>query len=148
MDAILLALAGLNRLGLGHRATSVLNAKEWLPALAQGAIGIEVRDDDLRTRELVAALDHAPTAIALACERAFQEALDGSCRSPIGGLATVQNNHLEFRGEVLSPNGKFCAETQITLALGTDAKAEAEAARAGREAGVALRPRAAAWLDL
>ncbi len=118
----------------------------WLPALAQGAVGIEIREDDARTKALIAMLDHAPTTIALACERAFQEALDGSCRSPIGGLAIVENDQLEFRGEVIAPDGKFFADTRIALTLGSDAKTQA--ARAGREAGEALRPRAASWLDL
>ncbi len=146
MDAIILALAGLKRLGLAHRATSILETEYWLPALAQGAIGIEIRDGDTRANAAVAGLDDAATSIALACERAFQAALDGSCRSPIGGLAAVDRGRLEFRGEVIALDGSFAADMQVTLTLTSDAKEEA--ARAGREAGEALRPRAARWLDL
>src|SRR5437763_4557377 len=84
IDAVLLAHAGLKRLGLEDRATLVLPVEAWLPALSQGAIGTEVREHDAAVGCL-AALNHLPTAIALACERAFQVALDGSCATPIGG---------------------------------------------------------------
>ncbi|MGD0867687.1 MAG: hydroxymethylbilane synthase [Rhizomicrobium sp.] len=104
-DAILLAYAGLKRLGLGARATSLLSPDDWLPALAQGAVGVEVRMDDARTTSIVVPLNDHATAVAIACERAFQSALDGSCRTPIAGLATYANGRLQFRGEVLAPDG-------------------------------------------
>jgi len=146
MDAILLALAGLKRLNLASRASYILPTDEWLPSLGQGAIGVEIRADDSHAAAAVGALDHAPSAIALACERAFQAALDGSCRTPIAGLATIDGNALSFRGEVLAPDGSDAIATDLRIALGSDAKAQA--ARAGCEAGQALRPRAARWLTL
>ncbi len=143
-DAMLLALAGLKRLELAGRATMLLDAKDWLPALAQGAIGIEIRDGDGVARSAVATLNHRDTEIALACERAFQYALDGTCRTPIGGLATLANGTLGFRGEVLAPDGSGHADTAFEFRLGGDPVREA--AEAGREAGLALKPRAQAWL--
>ncbi len=145
-DAIILAYAGLKRLGLEARATAVLPVETWLPALAQGAIGIETREADARTRAAIAGLNDPPTEIALACERAFQLALDGSCRSAIGGIATIAGNTLSFRGEVLAPGGSEFTETCFSLELG--AEPVAQAARAGREAGLTLKPRAAHWLAL
>lgn len=143
-DAMLLAVAGLLRLGMAERITAPLDADSWLPALAQGAIGIEVRADDEATTNLVSALNDRETEIALACERSFQAALDGTCRTPIGGLAIVDGKALSFRGEVLAPDGSGCADTCFDLTLGRDAVREA--ARAGREAGLALKPRVLDWL--
>ena len=79
----------MKRLGLADAATAVLDVDEFLPAVGQGAIGIETRADDARTRELLAAIDHADTSTALAGERAFLAVLDGSCRTPIAGHATL-----------------------------------------------------------
>jgi hydroxymethylbilane synthase len=143
-DAIVLALAGLSRLGLSERATEILDARDWLPALSQGAIGIEVRKSDAVARESVRKLDDPVTATALACERAFQSALDGSCRTPIGGLAALSGSTLLFRGEVLAPDGSDAAEASFKTQLGNDALADA--ACAGREAGLKLKPKVAAWL--
>ncbi len=144
LDAVLLAYAGLKRLGLAARATSLLSVDDWLPALGQGAVGIEIRKDDDRTASLVAPLNDNATEVALACERAFQSALDGSCRTPIAGLATYSNDRLIFRGEVLAPDGSDFVSAQLDLTLGPDAARHAE--KAGRELGVELRPRAALWL--
>lgn len=146
VDAIVLALAGLIRLNLKERATAVLDPDVWLPALAQGALAVEMRENDLHCEAISEVLDHAPTAIALACERGFQAALGGSCRSPVAGYATVEGNVLRFRGEVLAPDGSEWEETSVVLALGPDARNEA--AKAGHEAGVALRARARPWLEL
>ena len=145
-DAIILALAGLRRLGLDGRATTPLEPKNWLPALAQGAVGVEIRESDADARAALAPLNDAATEIALACERAFQAALDGSCRTPIGGLATLSDSKLSFHGEVLSPDGKNSADTLFELALGADPVGEA--ARAGRDAGLKLKSRVAPWLKL
>jgi len=145
-DAIILALAGLKRLGLAERATRILDVAEWLPALGQGAVGIEIREDDARANAAIVPLNDKSTSIALACERAFQSALDGSCRTPIAGLATLSGAALSFRGEVLSPDGRDFAETTFEIALGADPVGEA--ARAGRDAGGALRPKVAPWLTL
>lgn len=89
-DATLLALAGLKRLSLEDRATAVLDTADMLPAVAQGAIGIACREADEDAHGLLAALNHEPTRLAVVCERAFLAALDGSCRTPIAGLAQVQ----------------------------------------------------------
>jgi hydroxymethylbilane synthase len=105
VDATLLALAGLERLGLTGHVTSVLPTDEMLPAVAQGAIGVSCRSDDLETRELLQALNDASTATAVACERAFLAQLDGSCRTPIAGLAEIADGALRFRGLVLTPEG-------------------------------------------
>jgi len=105
VDATLLALAGLKRLGLSHHATQVLPIEEFLPAVAQGAIGIETRGDDNRTRQFVARINHAPTFVAVACERAFLAALDGSCKTPLAGHATLSGDTLQFRGLIARPDG-------------------------------------------
>jgi len=146
MDAILLALAGLKRLGLASRATAILDPKVWLPSLAQGAIGIEIRETDTRAREITGLLNHEPTELALACERAFQAALDGSCRTPIAGLATIDGGRLAFSGEVLAPDGSDAATATFDVALGPNPRAEAR--NAGRVAGEALKPRVNRWLAL
>jgi hydroxymethylbilane synthase len=144
MEAIILALAGLRRLGLEERARTILSTEEWLPSLGQGAIGIEIRADDARAAAAVHPLDDPLSSTALACERAFQAALDGSCRTPIAGLAAIAQGTLFFRGEVIAPDGSDWAATSFRLELGSDAKDRA--ARAGHEAGMTLRPRAAPWL--
>lgn len=146
MDAIFLALAGLKRLGLAARATQVLDPNDWLPSLGQGVVGIEIRETDTDAREITGLLNHEPTEFALTCERAFQAALDGSCRTPIAGLATLERDVLSFSGEVLSPDGRAFDETSFTVVLGHNPRAEAEAA--GREAGGALKPRVQKWLAL
>jgi hydroxymethylbilane synthase len=82
--------------------------EDMLPAVAQGAIGIERREDDTRTAEMLAAIHHAPTATLLAAERAFLAELDGSCETPIAGLAEVAGGTLRLRGEILRPDGSEC----------------------------------------
>ncbi|MGN6515108.1 MAG: hydroxymethylbilane synthase [Rhizomicrobium sp.] len=145
-DAMLLAVAGLKRLGRADRITSCLELNEWLPALSQGAVGIEIRETDTHAREVTALLNDKTTEVALTCERAFQAALDGSCRTSIGGLATCENNVLAFHGEVLAPDGSDFVETRFAENLGHDPRNHAE--RLGREAGEAIKPRAAKWLAL
>jgi hydroxymethylbilane synthase len=146
MDAIILARAGLKRLGLAARITTILSTDEWLPSLAQGAVGIEIRAEDAQAAAVIAPLEDPVTAIELACERAFQGALDGSCRTPIAGLARLQAGQLYFRGEVLAPDGRDWASTTFSRTIEQNGKFDA--ARAGREAGEALKPRAAGWLAL
>ncbi len=109
-DATLLALAGLKRLGLADAATAVLDIDEFLPAVGQGAIGIETRAGDSRTREMLGAINHADTFSALAAERAFLAVLDGSCRTPIGGHATISGGRLRFRGMIVKPDGSEAFE--------------------------------------
>jgi hydroxymethylbilane synthase len=145
-DAILLALAGLKRLGLEAAATALLPVEEWLPALSQGAIGIEVRLEDSRTLDAVSPLNDETAAVSLACERAFQAALDGSCTTAIGGLAIYEHGALRFRGEVLASDGSDRAEISIEQQL-TNAPVH-EAEEAGRAAGFMIKPRAAQWLPV
>src|ERR1700690_134366 len=105
IDATILALAGIKRLGLVEHATKIMSAEEFLPAVGQGAIGIETRESDTRTREILACIDHADTSTALACERAFLAVLDGSCKTPIGGHADISGDTIHFRGLIARPDG-------------------------------------------
>ena len=104
-DATFLAAAGLNRLGLSHIAKSFLDPDVMLPAVAQGAIGIERRSEDTRVAEILSAIHDTPTGQRLAAERAFLRGLDGSCETPIAGLAELDGSTLRLRGEVLRPDG-------------------------------------------
>jgi len=105
LDAIVLACAGLERLGLEDRITEVLSAELSVPAVGQGVIGIEARTDDMATRRLVAALDHADTHTRLRAERAFAQTLHGSCHSPIAAYAEIANGRLHLVGYVGAPDG-------------------------------------------
>jgi len=105
-DAIILAAAGLKRLGLDERIASLVPAESSLPAVGQGVIGIECRESDEPTRVLVSALEHAPTRICLSAERAFAARLEGSCQSPIAGFAELVDDALRVRGLVGSPDGR------------------------------------------
>jgi len=105
-DGIFLARAGLARLNLHPPDGEDLELENWLPALCQGAIGLEIRDDDDKARAFVAKIDYPKAHLAAAAERGFLSALDGSCRTPIAGLALIQGKALVFRGEVLSLDGK------------------------------------------
>jgi hydroxymethylbilane synthase len=134
-DATLLALAGLKRLGLTDAATAILSQEEFLPAVGQGAIGIETRADDARTRGMLATINHADTFSALACERAFLKMLDGSCRTPIGGHATVAGGKIRFRGMIVRPDGSEAFEAACEGALG-------DAEKLGADAGAELKRRA------
>ena len=104
-DATLLACAGLNRLGLARHITAAMGTDVLLPAVAQGAIGIEIRADDQETASLVAPLNHAPTATCIAAERAYLAQLEGSCRTPIAGFAELHAGMLRIRGEILTTDG-------------------------------------------
>jgi hydroxymethylbilane synthase len=129
-DATLLAVAGLKRLGLLAAATAILDPDAFIPAVGQGAIGIETRADDAKTRALVALIDDADTATALAAERAFLAVLDGSCRTPIGGHATVGGGSVHFRGIIVKPDGSEAFEvwregrSAAAIELGADAGRE------------------------
>ncbi len=116
-DATLLALAGLNRLHLAHHATSLLAIEQFLPACGQGAVAITIRAGDSRMMALLAPVLHAPTLAALLAERAFLRALDGSCRTPIAGLATLEGTLLRFRGQVLALDGVEAFEAQASGAV-------------------------------
>jgi hydroxymethylbilane synthase len=117
-----LAMAGLNRLGLGDVPATPIAETDMLPAVAQGAIGIERRADDTRVADLLAAIHHTETGHRLAAERAFLEALDGSCETPIAGLATLDNGTLRLRGEVLRPDGSEALSEDESCAVSEGAK--------------------------
>jgi hydroxymethylbilane synthase len=129
-DATLLAVAGLKRLGLLAAATMILDIDDFLPAVGQGAIGIETRADDEATRALVTRINDVDTAMALAAERAFLAVLDGSCRTPIAGHARVSNGVLRFRGMIIRPDG---SEAHEAAREGRCAAAAVLGADAGRE---------------
>lgn len=115
--ATFLAMAGLNRLGMAHVARSAIETTDMLPAVAQGAIGIERRLDDTNTASLLAAIHDIPTGIRLAAERAMLARLDGSCETPIAGLATLDGETLHLRGEILRPDGSESITGQRTGAV-------------------------------
>ena len=104
-DATFLAMAGLTRLGMAEVARSAIAVDEMLPAVAQGAIGVERRADDDRVAGLLAAVHHGPTGQRLAAERAFLARLDGSCETPIAALALLEGGQIWLRGEILRPDG-------------------------------------------
>jgi hydroxymethylbilane synthase len=137
VDATLLALAGLKRLGMAQAATAVLPLDDFPPAVGQGIIAIETRVDDARTRALVDAINHADSATALAAERAFLAVLDGSCRTPIAGYAAIAAGQIAFRGLIAKPDGSAYFDA-------TRAGAVADAASLGADAGRELRTRAGA----
>jgi hydroxymethylbilane synthase len=135
VDGTLLANAGLRRLGLAHEITELLPLEQFPPAPGQGAICIEQRSGDLRASAMLAAIDHRETSIALACERAFLGELDGSCRTPIAGLARIDGDRLAFSGVILTPDGTSAHEVDLH---GFAADAES----IGREAARIVRDRA------
>jgi hydroxymethylbilane synthase len=134
VGATLLALAGLKRLGLGHRARAVLDIDKFLPAPGQGAIAITARGRDTRALEALNAISDGETWVTLTAERAFLAELEGSCRTPIAGLARLTEGRLRLMGEVLRPDG---SERFDVAAEGAPADAE----RLGHEAGRALAGR-------
>ena len=135
-DAIVLARAGLLRLGLEARATSVLEPEISLPAIGQGALGIEARHDDARVRELLAPLHDATTAIAVAAERGVMKALEGDCRTPIGAYATLNEGSLFLRAFAAEPDGSRhrAGERRISTP-----SSEVDAEALGLELGRSLR---------
>jgi hydroxymethylbilane synthase len=132
VDATILALAGMKRLGLTRHATKIMSKEEFLPAVAQGAIGIESRAADARTRELLARIDDADTSTAIACERAFLAELDGSCKTPIGGHADISGDTIHFRGLLAHPDGNPSYEYKTS-------GPRADAIKIGTEAGRAIK---------
>jgi hydroxymethylbilane synthase len=112
-----LAMAGLNRLDMTHVAKSAVAVEDMLPAVAQGAIGIERRENDLNTAGLLEAIHDIPTGQRLSAERAFLKELDGSCETPIAGLAELQGGHIHLRGEVLRPDGSEAINDHATAPI-------------------------------
>ena len=135
VSGTLLAYAGLRRLDLAGIVTELLPAETFPPAPGQGAICIESRIGDARIEAMLAPINHLPTAQALACERAFLAALDGSCRTPIAGYARIDGEALSFNGMILTPDGRETHE------IGAEGPA-ADAAWLGADAGARIRARA------
>ena len=135
-EATFLAMAGLNRLNMTEVPKSPVEPEDMLPAIAQGAIGIERRIADDRGATMLVAIHHAPTGQRLAAERAFLAALDGSCQTPIGGLAVIEGDQIWLRGEIIRPDGSevLTDEGRAALADGPDL-GRAMAARLLRRAG-------------
>ena len=119
-DATFLAMAGLNRLGRPEVARSAIEVTEMLPAVAQGAIGIERRADDVRAALLLAAIQDVPTSNRLMAERAFLAELDGSCETPIAALAVLEGTQVWLRGQILATDGSvaYAGERRGQIAQG------------------------------
>lgn len=131
-DATLLAAAGLARLEMQAVVADYLDTEAFLPACAQGAIGLEIRHDDEVTRSFIKPLHHNDTAAAVCAERSFLRVLDGSCRTPIAGIATVHGSSLSFTGEVLRADG--------SESFGISGEGSvADAAAVGEDAGLRLK---------
>lgn len=137
VDGTLLACAGLNRLGLHDVITELLDPEVFLPAPGQGTLAIESRIGDTQIDSLLKPLKHRDTYIATACERAFLANLDGSCRTPIAGLALVEGDKVSFRGMILSPDG---SEMHQVTAEGV----ASDAAELGADAAQRVRAQAGA----
>jgi hydroxymethylbilane synthase len=137
VDATLLALAGLKRLGLADAATAILSLDDFIPAVGQGIIAIETRADDTATRGFLDAINHRESGIALVTERAFLTVLDGSCRTPIAGHAAIDGGRIQFRGLIAKPDGSAFFETTRDGDIGA-------AAALGADAGGELKERAGA----
>ncbi|MEM7719177.1 MAG: hydroxymethylbilane synthase [Pseudomonadota bacterium] len=129
-----LAMAGLRRLGLTDLPAAAIETDDMLPAVAQGAIGIERRRDDTRAGEILAAISDVPTVTRLVAERTFLEALDGSCQTPIAGLAELDGGNLRLRGEILRTDGSEAVE-------GVREGAAADGAEMGRDLAAELLER-------
>jgi hydroxymethylbilane synthase len=126
LDGLILAAAGLNRLGLSHVYHGLLSEEEMLPAVAQGALGLEVRAEDYRVRELVARLDHPPTRLAVTAERAFLARLAGGCLVPVAALGRVEGTALILEALISDLDGKRYLRDRLSghvdqaRALGTE----------------------------
>ena len=136
-DATFLALAGLKRLGLERHAASLIDPHDMPPAACQGALAITARSDDARMRDALDRLEDRSARIEIEAERAFLDALDGSCRTPIGALARVRQGRLEFIGETLTPDGAARWRKDETNTIGSDDNADARAL--GARLGHAIR---------
>src|SRR5579883_685132 len=135
VDATLLALSGLQRIGCADRATEILPREIMLPAVGQGALAVECRAADEAIRALLAPLDDPPSAACATAERALLAALDGSCHTPIAALAEIEHGALTIEGLLLTPDGSRAIRARRTGAV-------ADAALIGAELGAELRARA------
>jgi len=114
LHAIILAAAGLKRLGLSARITQVIPLQQILPAVGQGALGLEARRDDAETLALLRFLNHEPTELAVSAERAFLKELEGGCQVPIAGFASLNGTHLHLRGMVAALDGTKVIADDVT----------------------------------
>lgn len=112
--AIILAAAGLKRLGLASRIRAIISSADSLPAVGQGALGIECRADRSDVIAMLQPLHHPDTAACVLAERAMSRALNGSCQVPLGGFATVEEGRLQMRGFVASPDGQRMVRAEAT----------------------------------
>ena len=128
-EATFLAMAGLNRLRMDDVPKAAVDTDDMLPAIAQGAIGIERRMDDPRATEMLAAIHDRATGEQLAAERAFLATLDGSCETPIAGLAELNGTNMRLRGQVLRPDGSDAINDDVTCAISDGAEAGQDMAR-------------------
>ena len=138
-QATFLACAGLRRLGLEHEITAAMPVSVMLPAVAQGAIGLEIRQADERMRELLVPINDPATATQIAAERGFLLVLEGSCRTPLAGHAELHGERISFHGMALALDGSEIAEARRE---GPAADAES----LGRDAGEEVKRRAGSWL--
>ena len=136
VQATFLAMAGLNRLGKADVATAAVDPADMLPAIAQGAIGIERREDDTEVAAALALVNDRETTLRIVAERALLKGLDGSCQTPIAGLAELDGDRLRLRGQVLRPDGSEAISQEITGLAADGAALGAElAAKLRREMG-------------
>ncbi len=134
IDATLLAMAGLNRLGYAHHATQILEVDQFLPAVGQGAIGLSLREnDDWLAKTLNDIIDPITTA-SIQMERAFLRVLDGSCRMPIAGYACPKESQFHFTGQVLRPDGSECLSVSRICSA-------ADIIKVGQDAGLEIKQR-------
>jgi hydroxymethylbilane synthase len=136
VDAIVLARAGLVRLGLAERATEVLDVSVSLPAIGQGALGVEQREGDERVARLLARVTHAETTLAVAAERGVMKAVEGDCQTPVAAYAVKSGGELWLRALLAEPDGSRLRRGERRLAW---PRSEAEAAAVGRDLGAELK---------
>jgi len=113
LDGVILAAAGLNRLGLAHKITQHLEPGVMLPAIGQGALGLETRMDDKAVLDIISFLDHRDTAVCVKAERAFLERLEGGCQVPIAALGVLKKDRLQLTGLVADPDGRKCLRDRL-----------------------------------
>ena len=137
-DGTVIAVAGLDRMGMSDVITEYLSPEEFVPPPGQGAMAVEIRADDVRTAELVASADHAPTATAVRAERSFLEALGGGCQVPVGAYAEFgDNDSLRLTVFMAAPDGSTTYRVNVTGASSDPAGLAAEGWRILREQGAA-----------
>ena len=132
VDATILAVAGLNRLGFEDKISEKIDIKTMLPSPAQGTIGIQCREGDIEIKELLSQLNHLTTEKCIAAERAFLIALEGSCKTPIAALATLENDEITLRAALFSDDGTKCFSTTKTGNI-------SDAEKIGTDAGLEIR---------